>query len=95
MYDNKVDILKKLKLPCFPKCQKIIKTNNNVYLIFDEFQGKSLSEYFKTHTAFFKEKSDCLSKEAMYSNCLEIFLAVTRSLHNLHKMGLIMLLLSS
>ncbi len=37
MYFYKVDILKKLKLPCFPKCQKIIKTNNNVYLVFDEF----------------------------------------------------------
>lgn len=95
MYFYKVDILKKLKLPCFPKCQKIIKTNNNVYLVFDEFQGKSLSEYFKTHSAFYKEKTDNFSKETMYSNCLEVFLTLARSLLNLHKLGLVMLLLSA
>jgi serine/threonine protein kinase len=40
-----VTLLKKLNHPFIPKCHKLLKTTNNMYLIFDRLAGTTLARF--------------------------------------------------
>lgn len=44
---NLVTLLKKLTHPLIPKCHKLLKTTNNMYLIYDRLGDRSLEVFWK------------------------------------------------
>lgn len=47
---NEIGILKSLSSPVVIECHKMLKTSNNVYLVYDYCDGSPLSEIAKTLT---------------------------------------------
>ena len=40
-----VNLLKRQNTQSMPRCHKLIKTTNSIYLVYDQFPGVSLSQY--------------------------------------------------
>jgi hypothetical protein len=50
IYLNAADLLKRLNQENCPKCRKMIKTSNNIYLVYEEFPLLNLKEHLtKNH----------------------------------------------